>query len=225
MTRTRIIASATVALTLLTPSASPQVTAHSQAGCFACISSGSATPRYNGTPPRVLYRVDTRPPVTNYGTGIFETGFAPIGEGLDLVRHVIREEEALPSGYVATTDSPETALTLADGLFSHDPNLTLSSVWIYVIRATDSFHNVEQSLEAMLDRTPVESADRETMELAHYFAVRQREWVTAETVPPSQIQRAHEVNRRTTEYNPDSPDAHINDAYRRGFTRASCRLI
>lgn len=219
----KFVTGAIVALTAFAPPAGSDLPAQSPGNCTTCICGGTGTGTYDGALPTVLYRVDDRPPTNQALTGIFETGFTARGQGIDLVRHVIREGEGLQSGYVSTTDSADVALRIAQTRFNNDPSA--GTQWIYTIRATESFHNVEQSLWTRQDRVPIGSDDYNRIGHAIQTAAYQAEWVTADPIPSSVIVRAHEVTRADPRFNPDSPHLTANDNYRGATTSASCRLI
>lgn len=190
-----------------------------------CSCWGSCTPRYEGPVPTVLYRADTRPPIPtgDYESGIFETGFTALGNGMDLVRHVVRLHDALPSGYIAATESADGAQRFGQALLSLNPEIP--SLWIYTIRATEAFHNVEQSLLQRQDTVPIGTIEYSRLEVALQFASRQREWVTADPIAPSLIQSAHEVTRENPHFDPNGPHSDVNEQYQSDSTQASCQLI
>lgn len=190
-----------------------------------CSCWGSCTPRYEGPVPTVLYRADTRPPIPmgDYDSGIFDTGFTALGNGMDLVRHVVRLHDALPSGYISATESADSAQRFGQALLSLNPEIP--SLWIYTIRATEAFHNVEQSLLQRQDTVPIGTIEYSRLEVALQFASRQREWVTADPIAPSLIQSAHEVTRENPHFDPNGPHSDVNEQYQSDSTQASCQLI
>lgn len=191
--------------------------------CIAICVCRSSRGGYEGTVPTVLYLVDSRPPTDDSYTGVFEAGAVARGHGLDLVRHVMRESAGLTSGYVAATDSAESAERIANATFRLNPGL--STQWIYTIRATTAFHNAEQSLWPRQDATMVGGEEYNRIGRAIGQAASRNEWVSAERVPRSTIRFAHEFTRGNPHFNPDSPRVRINNTYRSGATQASCNLI
>jgi len=178
--------------------------------------------KYTGTPPTLVYRVETRPPAE-----IFSTGFVSRGDNLDLVQHVLRTPD---SGFVATTDSPEAVARIAQALVKMDNTKPL---WVYTIRASDNFYHVSESLDWIVDHNPAHRAKAENA-LARYS--HQKEWAAVKRIPPSQIQQAVRVIPSITPerdfrlqiapHDPANPSVAVNTSgYSHHETRGSEQLF
>ena len=101
-------------------------------------------PQYTGELPRILYRVDTRPPEV-----VFRDGFSAWGNNMDLVRHTINTRDN-SSGFVALTDDLGAANQIANDYLSdldEAGNRRHDRVWVYRVAPGADVHNVTRSLE------------------------------------------------------------------------------
>lgn len=176
-----------------------------------------------------VYRFDNRPPAE-----IFQNGFRPRGQNLDLLQHVLFERDVLTengaagSGFIATTRSYGVALQLAEVVFG---GVEHSSGYIYRIAVDDSFYDVHHSLVAFLGQGIAAGVtDRyrsltDRLEDAIHAYEHQEEFATNHAIPPSRISGVIpvrlerpatgsdlQVTQGEFEDNPNAPDAFFASA-------------
>ncbi len=179
-------------------------------------------PRYQGTPPSVVYRADGNGPST-----IFTSGFVARGRGLTLTAHVVAHNDGAGSAYVATTEDPRAVTKFANtkSIFNNltRPGETVKS-WIYVIRADPGFFSVEQSLEQIACAgvvTQNEGDDAITVNFGEH------EWVAIAQIDTENVQKACPVTGfiNGEDYLSRANNCVTNPAYVNQNTRASRLLL
>lgn len=133
----------------------------------------------NNEPPKIVYRMDTRPPEV-----IFENGFENWGDETSLFEHVEGISMGLTDGtgsaYVATTTNLDYALEFARAV---RPNV----FYIYEIRASNNFYSIYESFNEYANIESGYSAIRDNFESSN-------EYVAYRGIPNRQIIRATEYS-------------------------------
>lgn len=176
--------------------------------------------------PRLVYRIDSRPPEI-----VFRDGFVAWGSNTDFFRHILGviQNPSLPyhlrSVYVSTTDSPDSALRFFAARFSSRHHFNQPDnphiMYLYEIRADESFYSTmatgNRCLEIINQNRHSLSNDAATLAWAglralFYDFAYQREWIHVGNISPRNIRSVHRVqavpvdpryakyNRRTHNY-------------------------
>jgi len=128
------------------------------------------------TPPSIVYRVDVRDPFTDW---IFQRGFRAWGQDTDLISHVTGVSILnRSSAFVSTTDHRPTAERIAMVRLQQGNPL----VWIYEVRPTNAFYEVNASLRQAIVQLATRdghgSAQMTHLESIESLYGHQFEWVT-----------------------------------------------
>lgn len=91
-----------------------------------------------------VYRFDLRPPVE-----IFQNGFQPRGQDMNLLHHVLLDSQGNGSGFIATTSDYGSALGFAERFLNSEQD---SAGYIYRVAVDDSFYDVHHSLRTFLEQ-------------------------------------------------------------------------
>lgn len=148
------------------------------------------------TPPHVVYRVDERTP-----DEIFRTGFEPWGRNDYLLAHVLGESllsdvpEQQRSYFVATTATLDAAYQIARARWRYAPALRTAPLYIYEIRATQNFYDVDRYMDA-IEQNPPEGENRQVIAAARRAYRYQREWAAAGPIDFRQVRWAREIRYR-----------------------------
>jgi hypothetical protein len=144
-------------------------------------------PRYLGTLPTVLYRVDTTPPLVPEGA--FEIGLNARGDGISIISHLINGP---PMGganaLVGLTASPIVASRLAE-----DARGAGTATFIYTVHPSENYYNVDQSLNWIGIHGIVAEADRNRLAQARTRTAGLAQWVAFAAILPEEIVEAREV--------------------------------
>lgn len=140
-------------------------------------------------PPEVVYRIDERPPGE-----IFSQGFRPWGDNDYLLAHVTGTSlGARPSSYfIATTRAQLVATRIAEARFRYNVELRERPLYLYTIRADDTFFSADRYMEH-LESDPPEGENRRNIVEARRAYRYQQEWVAAGGIAPENIISAQEV--------------------------------
>jgi hypothetical protein len=141
--------------------------------------------------PSMVYRVDVRDPVVDWR---FQQGFLPAGQNDDLVAHVAGVSVLNGgSAFVSTTDHRRVAEQIAIARLQQGNSL----VWIYEIRASDSFYEVNASLHHAIRQLAMRdghgSVQMNNLESLEALYGHQYEWVA--TRIPSELIRSARAYR------------------------------
>lgn len=145
------------------------------------------------TIPNVVYRMDTRAPITNrYGDiGIFYSGFDSRGTNNNLLEHI--EGGSDDSWFISTTAAARETDDFTRHLREYAQN-TSDTVWVYEITPANDFFNVPISLEHIRDNEH-NDAGWLAGELLNDHGW-QNEWVAEGSILPSHIRRAFLYQRQ-----------------------------
>ncbi|GGM33670.1 hypothetical protein GCM10012275_01350 [Longimycelium tulufanense] len=156
-----------------------------------------------------VWRVDTRHP---YEDQIFTSGFSPRGNNNDLTQHVsgasIRDRN---SGFVATTANRAAAERIAYLLLrSRENGSQPNSVWIYQIRPSEQFRDVNLSLDYSIQRMEGWANDdngqlNQLRNLRTVFGW-QQEFASLGSIPASQVHSAQQLTMRWGEVTEGNPE-------------------
>ncbi|WP_226469900.1 enterotoxin A family protein [Luteimonas panaciterrae] len=191
---------------------------------IAILPFANAAPPQPAKPDSWLYRVDTRGP-----DDIFRNGFAPRGNSSNLVDHFLhtRWGAKINTRFVSVTDNHETAVRFAadilDAMANSEENLPdLDHVYIYRIRPSFEFYNMQYSMEEFVRATRnngipgVTPADAQTglitpveNGLEHFAWEREWVWTGRGGIPASQIESVEEA-WMSDEPDASHPDYNIN---------------
>lgn len=139
--------------------------------------------------PRVVWRVDSRPPGV-----IFSNGFRESGEDDNLLASM--NNATNERAYVPTTTNP---MFFHD--FAHGAALT-NYIWVYEIRATGNFYNATGSIEWVRDNPAAPTRIRAVAEDTIDAFRNQQEWSALGGIPREQIIRGGRLQLSVLEANP-----------------------
>lgn len=181
--------------------------------CLLCVSIFAWSPWAMGDNPAWVYRFDTRPP-----DQIFSHGFVPYGINADLVAHVDGTSLAEhTSAFVATTDDPEVISAILLRHAELNPRES-DPLWVYQIRPTENFFDVDASLATVAPNMAV--YNRARILRARYGW--QHEWAAFGPIHPIQILSARQY-RITPQGRVEFVQERANPAYRSNAPQASRR--
>ncbi len=160
-------------------------------------------PIYVGILPTTLYRVDATAPL-GVG-GAFYEGLPAAGLGLSLVDHVLAGPPLGNSHvFVGTTASPIVAARVAESIRASG-----RIPYVYTVRATESYFNVDQSLGWMAENDFAPEARRTRIARAQEMTAGYAQWVTPTSIRPDDIMSAREVTlplNRDQDFREQNPD-------------------
>ena len=137
-------------------------------------------------PPKFVYRIDTRSPEE-----IFKYGFSPVGNNMDLIRHVTGVDG---SGFVSTSSNEAAVINGIAPFTIRTFSAASRNAWLYTIRATGDFYDVNTTLRTIeAEEDPHELINENRIENVLNRYNWQEEWVSTRSISPELIQTAQEV--------------------------------
>ncbi|EBC5529440.1 hypothetical protein C3M26_21680 [Salmonella enterica] len=133
---------------------------------------------YSGTPPKFVYRVDSRRP-----DEIFQNGFEAWGNNYNLIAHVNGAScstSGSQSGFISTTSNLDAANAIAE---QHVAERGVA--YIYTIRADNTFYNAAESIDWLHSTYNAGPYTVMSLEMAR----RAGEWDAVDRIPPENIQQ------------------------------------
>ena len=144
-------------------------------------------PTYSGLLPTTLYRVDATPP-PGLG-GAIHVGLPALGVGLSLVDHVLTDPPLRNlHAFVGVTASPIVASRIAESIRAAGV-----MPYIYTLRATENFFNVDLSLNWMAGATFATDIQTTRVAQAREGTAGLAQWVAPTEIIPEEIVEAGEV--------------------------------
>ncbi|MCF0217963.1 MAG: hypothetical protein HUJ42_02860 [Malacoplasma sp.] len=152
--------------------------------------------------PKLIYRIDARPPEE-----IFETGFVPWGSNTNFFRHILGYSigddipEERRSGIISASDSPDSSLRFFGGMMT-DPTDQME-YYLYEIRADETVYSASRTANFYNQRinnglmdleegnleTAIDAIDSVFREFAY-----QREWFSVGAIPRERVRSAWRVD-------------------------------
>ncbi|HAU5528429.1 TPA: pertussis toxin-like subunit ArtA [Proteus mirabilis] len=166
-----------------------------------------------------VYRVDSRGP-----DEIFENGFSARGDNRNLREHVTGSScrEDGNTRYIATTNSIESADSIARSYFTRGSGISAGTLYIYTIRADNNFYSVRNTAEQLLRNDPEYFNPQERAMIRI-----QNEYVALDVIDSTNIREAIPItfNRDTYQVIRQTSESQSNRNYQSIHTEINSNLI